>query len=85
VHCLEEISKLEDAVLLGLAADEFLMGSLRTFCASEIERMVTVKTVWQTLNSTCFVPKLAAACSKVINYNIISYAKLMKLFLVAIF
>jgi len=71
VHCLEEISNLKDTILLGLAADEFLMEPLKNFCASEIERMVTVETVWQTLNSTCLAPKLAAACSKVINYKII--------------
>jgi len=61
----EPISNVEDAVLLGLAADEFLMEPLQTFCALEIERMVTVKNVWQTLNSICLVPKLAEGCFKV--------------------
>jgi len=65
VHNLEELSKLEDAVLLGLAADEFLLEPLQTFCALEIERMVTVENVWQTLNSVCLIPKVAEGCIEV--------------------
>jgi len=57
---------VEDAVLLALAADEFLLEPLQTFCALEIERMVTAENVWPTLNSTYRIPKLAAACSTVI-------------------
>jgi len=63
---LEGTSKLEDFVLLALAADEFLMEPLRDLCRFEIEKLVTVKNVWLTLNSICLVPKIAAACTKVI-------------------
>jgi len=65
VHHLDEISNVEDAVLLALAAEEFLLEPLKTFSCLEIERMVTVENVWRTLNSTCLIPKLAATCSKV--------------------
>jgi len=66
VHKVEKISKLEDLISLALAADLFLLEPLKNFCHSEIEKMVTVKNVWSTLNATCIVPKVAAACFKVI-------------------
>jgi len=59
---IDEISNLEDAVLLAIAADEFLLEPLQTFCALEIERMVTVENVWSTLNAICHIPKVAASC-----------------------
>jgi len=64
VHHLEEISNVEDAVLLALAADEILLEPLMTIACLE---MVAVENVWPTLNSTYLVPKVAAACTKVIN------------------
>jgi len=62
----EENAELEDYVSLALAADHFLMEPLRKLCCSKIEKMVTVKNVWRTLNSACFAPKVSVACSKVI-------------------
>jgi len=56
---------VEDAVALGLAADEFLLVPLKRFCASEIKRLVTVDTVWSTLNSIVRIPDLPDACSEV--------------------
>jgi len=66
VNKVEKISNLEDAVSLALAANKFLIEPLQTFCRSEIERMVTVENVWQTLNSIIYFPKIASFCSKVI-------------------
>jgi len=51
VQTVEDDLTLEDAVALGLAADELLLVPLKRFCASEIKRLVTVETVWKTLNS----------------------------------
>jgi len=65
VHHLDEISNVEDAVLLALAADEILLEPLRTIASLEIEKMVTVENVWPTLNSTCLVLQVASACTKV--------------------
>jgi len=65
VTALEQVSTLEDAVALGLAADEFLLDALKVFCVSEIKRLVTVETVWNTLNSIVLVPDLPEACSQV--------------------
>jgi len=65
VNKVEKLSNLEDAVSLALAADEFLLEPLQTFCGSEIERMVTVETVWQTLNSINHIPKVAEGCVQV--------------------
>jgi len=65
VSKLDKISALEDAVSLSFAADEYLLEPLKTFCAAEIERLVTVENVWPTLNFICLIPKVAAACSKV--------------------
>jgi len=59
------MSTLEDAVALGLAADEFLLNPLKSFCASEIKRLVAVETVWKTLNSVIRIPDLPDACSEV--------------------
>jgi len=59
---IDEISNVEDAVLLALAADEFLLEPLKTFCAFEIERMVTVETVWPTLNAINHVSRVAEGC-----------------------
>jgi len=63
----EENAELEDYASLALAADHFLMEPLRELCCSKIEELVTAENVWPTLNSTCFAPKVSAACSKVIN------------------
>jgi len=71
---LEEMKTVEDAVALGLAADEFLLESLRSFCASEIKRLVTVENVWSTLNSAVLIPALADACSEVNYSNLISHS-----------
>jgi len=68
---VDKISTVEDAVSLALAANEYLLEPLKTYCALKIEKMVTVNNVWLTLNSTCLIPKVAAACSKVIMYNFI--------------
>jgi len=65
VQEVEDVSVLEDAVALGLAADEYLMNPLKSFCASEIKRLVTVETVWKTLNSVIRIPGLPEACSEV--------------------
>jgi len=79
VHHLDEITNVEDAVLLALAADEILLEPLRTIACLKIEKMVTVENVWHTFNSTYLVPKVAAACTKVLN---IGYFNLVfKLFL----
>jgi len=56
---------LEDVVALGLAADEFLLLPLKGFLASEIKRLVTVETVWKTLNSIVRIHDLPDACSQV--------------------
>jgi len=65
VQIVEEVSTVEDAVALGLAADEFLLVPLKAFCASEIKRLVTVETVWNTLNSIVRIPDLPDACTEV--------------------
>jgi len=65
VHALEKASTVEDAVALALAADEFLLDILKSFCASEIKRLVTVETVWNTLNSIVRIPDLPDACTEV--------------------
>jgi len=62
---LEEIQKMEDAVLLVIAADHFLLENLADWCCLEIERLLTVENVWQTLNLTCCIQKVADVCSKV--------------------
>jgi len=62
---VEEVEFLEDAIALGLAADEFLLVPLKLFCVHEIKRLVTVDTVWRTLNATVRIPALAEACSEV--------------------
>jgi len=64
VQTVDDLS-LEDAVALALAADEFLLNLLKDFCASEINRLVTVETVWTTLNSIVRIPDLPEACSQV--------------------
>jgi hypothetical protein len=56
---------LEDAVFLALAAEEYLIAPLKKFCITQIDSMVTVDTVWSTLNATCHIASVAAACSKV--------------------
>jgi len=66
VHNLDKTSSVEDAVLLALAAEEFLLEPLQIFCRSEIERMLTEENMWPTLNSIIHIPKIASACSKVI-------------------
>jgi len=65
LHTPDEMKTVEDAAALGLAADEFLLVSLRSFCVSEIKRLVTVENVWKTLNATVLIPALADACSEV--------------------
>jgi len=65
VQTVEEDLSLEDAVALGLAADEFLLDLLKLFCASEIKKLVTVESVWNTLNSIVRIPDLPEACSRV--------------------
>jgi len=65
VQIVEEVSTVEDAVALGLAADEFLLVPLKAFCVSEIKRLVTVETVWTTLNSIIRIPDLPDACTEV--------------------
>jgi len=62
---MEEELTLEDAIALGLAADEFLLAPLKGFCTSEIKRLVTVETVWTTLNSIVRIPDLPEACTQV--------------------
>jgi len=62
---VEEDLTLEDAVALALAADEFLLVSLKAFCVSEIKRLVTVETVWNTLNSIVRIQDLPDACMEV--------------------
>jgi len=62
---VEEDLSLEDAVALALAADEFLLVPLKGFCASEIKRLVTVETVWNTLNSLVRIHDLPEACAEV--------------------
>jgi len=65
---LDEELPLKDTVLLALAADEYLMEPLRNWCCFRIYMMVKLENVWQTLNSTCLVPKMGAMCCKVINF-----------------
>jgi len=67
VQTVEEDLTLEDAVSLGLAADEFLLVPLKRFCASEIKRLVTLEAVWKTLNSIVRIHVLPEACSRVKN------------------
>jgi len=67
VQTVEEDLSLEDAISLALAADEFLLMPLKGFCASEIKRLVTVETVWSTLNSIVRIQVLPEACSRVKN------------------
>jgi len=62
---MEEDLTLEDAVALALAADEFLLAPLKGFCASEIKRLVTVETVWNTLNLIVRIEDLPDACAEV--------------------
>jgi len=62
---VDKITNLEDFVSMALAADEFLLEPLMNYCVSEIRKLVTVENVWQTLNATCLVPKIAAACCEV--------------------
>jgi len=56
---------VEDAAALGLAAEEFMLKPIKSFCASEIKRMVTVENVWSTLNTTILHPTLADSCTEV--------------------
>jgi len=72
VQTLEKDLTLEDAVALGLAADEFLLDILKSFCASEIKRLVTMETVWRTLNLIVRIPDLPDACSQVRKMRFIS-------------
>jgi len=65
LQTVEEVSSVEDAAALALAADEFLLAPIKDFCASEIERLVTVETVWSTLNSIVRIQDLPNACSEV--------------------
>jgi len=65
VQTLGEDLSLEEAVALALAADEFLLVPLKNFCFSEIKRMVTVETVWNTLNLVVRIPDLPDACAEV--------------------
>jgi len=62
---VEEVSSLEDAIALGLAADKFLLVPLKLFCISEIRRLVTVETVWNTLNALIWIQDLPDACAEV--------------------
>jgi len=62
---VEEVLTLEDAVALALAADELLLDPLKDFCASVIKTLVTVETVWKTLNLVVRIPNLPDACSNV--------------------
>jgi len=72
---MEEDLTLEDAVALGLAADEFLLVPLKSFCASEVKRLVTLETVWNTLNLIVRIPDLPDACSQVKKYFLIKFVK----------
>jgi len=65
VQTLGEDLTLVDAVALALAADEFLLVPLKNFCASEIKRMVSLETVWYTLNLVVRIPDLPDACAEV--------------------
>jgi len=65
LQTVEEVSSVEDAVALAVAADEFRLTQIKDFCASEIERLVTVETVWSTLNSIVRIQDLPDACSQV--------------------
>jgi len=65
VQTVEEDLPLDDVIVLGLTADEFLLVPLKRFCASEIKKLVTVETVWNTLNSVVYVAGLSEACKKV--------------------
>jgi len=74
VHHLEEMSEVEDVVELALAADEFLLETLTDVACLMLERMVTVENVWHILNATCcYIPKIAAVCSKVIYFIFYDY------------
>jgi len=73
IQTVEEDLTLKDAVALALAADEFLLNLLKSFCASEIKRLVTVETVWTTLNSIVRIQDLPDACFEV-NYIYRNYA-----------
>jgi len=77
VQTVEEDLTLKDAVALALAADEFLLAPLKSFCASEIKRLVTVETVWNTLNSIIRIPDLPDACVEV-KFTIKYYIHLIK-------
>jgi len=65
VQSLEDVSTVEDAVALSLAADEFLLAPIKEFGASEIKRLVTVENVWTTLNSIVLIDDLPDACIQV--------------------
>jgi len=65
LNLLVEQLNLDDAVDLALAADEFLVLSLREHCVGIIQNLVAAETVWSTLNATHHVPSIALACNKV--------------------
>jgi hypothetical protein len=59
------IRKIEDAVALALAADEFLIEPLKNMCALYIEKLVKVDQVWNVLNAISHRPELSEKCKKV--------------------
>jgi len=56
----------KEAVYLALAADFLLVIPLKNFCTDQIHKLVTIDTVWATLNGTCHIPSIAVACVQVI-------------------
>jgi hypothetical protein len=61
----EGISRIEDAVALALAADEYLIEPLKSMCALLIEKLVKVDHVWNVLNAVSHSPDLSEKCKKV--------------------
>jgi len=57
---------LEDAICLALAADHFFLDLLKGHAATEVKRLVTVETVWTTLETVILCPELATSVCEVI-------------------